>query len=301
MYSLFIMVAQTSNKTGVIMDIIKRAGFFFYRSIPSRVLAGVIISVIVASTYYAAPLMAQTAADAPTILITGSNRGIGLEFTRQYAMKGWQVIATCRQPDAAVALKQLKAQYPNIEIEQLDVLDYGLVDALAAKYDGQPIDILLNNAAITGGMKNQIFGDLQYETFERVLRTNVIGPLKMAEAFFEHVANSDRKMIVNITSEAGSIATVRKGGAYFYRPSKAALNMAMKLLSVEAADRGIIVGLINPDMVATDMLEGADPATSSRLIYTPEESVTDMVRVITNLTPDQSGLFLSRSGEELPW
>jgi NAD(P)-dependent dehydrogenase (short-subunit alcohol dehydrogenase family) len=245
---------------------------------------------------------AKAQSDPSTILITGSNRGIGFEFARQYAAKGWKVIATCRNPESADDLKALAADYPNVVIEQLDVLDHNMIDALAVKYEDQPIDILLNNAGINGGVNNQTFGNLKYDVYKRVLATNTVGPLKMSEAFVNHIAASTKKKIVAISSRSGSIATV--GGReffYFYRPSKAALNMTMRLLSKEIADRGIIVGLINPDMVATDMLAGVDPATSSLPIYTPEESVSGMIRVIDNLNPENSGDFLNHTGEEIPW
>ncbi len=237
-----------------------------------------------------------------TVLITGSNRGIGLEFARQYAARGWRVIATCRQPGSADDLQALAAENPNVVIEQLDVMDHAMIDALASKYKDQPIDVLLNNAGITGGVTNQAFGELQYDVYERVFATNVVGPLKMSEAFMEQVAASGDKKIVAITSRSGSIATV--GGRelfYFYRPSKAALNMSMRLLSKEAAAQGVVVGLVNPDMVATDMLEGVDPATSSLPIYTPAESVGGMIQVIDNLNSENSGDFLNHTSEEIPW
>ncbi|MBW7931795.1 MAG: SDR family NAD(P)-dependent oxidoreductase, partial [Gammaproteobacteria bacterium] len=144
--------------------------------------------------------------DAPTILITGANRGIGLEFVRQSAERGWQVIATARKPAEAAELQALAAGNPRIVIEPLDVTDFDQIDALAAKYRDRPIDVLLNNAGISGSMQDQMFGrHSDWAMFERILRTNTIAPLKMAEAFLPHLLASGQKKLVNVSSSEGSI------------------------------------------------------------------------------------------------
>ena len=123
-----------------------------------------------------------------TVFITGANRGIGLEFTKQYLERGWTVIATARKPEKAEDLKQLEIQYPDyLSIEQLDVTDHERIDALAKELEGQPIDLLLNNAGISGYIPDQIFGRLDYDSFEQVLAVNTVAPLKMAEAFYPHI------------------------------------------------------------------------------------------------------------------
>lgn len=236
------------------------------------------------------------AADQPTILITGSNRGIGLEFTRQYAVNNWNVIATCRTPSEAHALNALAAEHSNITIEKLDVTDFEAIDALAAKYDGTAIDVLLNNAGITGGAENQLFGDLKYDVFYDVMHVNVIGPLKMAEAFIEHVKASNQKKIINITSSEGSISTVVGSVGYFYRASKASLNMMSRNLSKHLKGQGVIVGLVNPGPVDTDMMKNF-PFHK----MTPEESVGGMVQVIENYTLETTGMFLHYNGDEITW
>ena len=120
-----------------------------------------------------------------TVFITGANRGIGLEFTKQYLERGWTVIATARKPDKAEDLKQLEIQYPDhLSIQQLDVTDHERIDNLAKELEGQPIDLLLNNAGISGYIPDQIFGRLDYGSFEQVLAVNTVAPLKMAEAWF---------------------------------------------------------------------------------------------------------------------
>lgn len=234
--------------------------------------------------------------DAPTVLITGSNRGIGLELARQYAAKNWNVIATCRHPETAKALKAIASAYADVEIEKLDVTDHAAIDALSEKYKDMPIDLLINNAGITGGRENQQFGHLHYDAFFKVMDVNVVGPLKMAEAFIDQVAASDQKKIVNITSSEGSLSTIHGARNYFYRPSKAALNMVMLNLSREVAPRGVIIGLINPGPVATDMMKGVNMP-----LLTPQESVSGVITVIDSLTPEKSGKFLQYDGKELTW
>ncbi len=245
----------------------------------------------------AAPAAHAFTDGAPTVLITGSNRGIGLELARQYAEKGWNVIATARKPDKAEELQAIAAEHPDVVVEKLDVTDHDAIDALAAKYKDQPIDVLLNNAGITGSRESQVFGQMDYDVFFKVINVNVVGPLKMAEAFIDNVAASDQKKIVSITSSEGSITMVRGARNYFYRPSKAALNMVMRTLSKEVARRGVIVGLINPGLVATDMTS----MLPDRIKMSPQESVSGIIAVIDGLTPETSGTFLQWDGKELPW
>ncbi len=234
-------------------------------------------------------------ATAATVLVTGSNRGIGLEFVRQYVARGWTVIATCRNPEAADELKQLAAERPNIIIEKLDVLDHDMIDALAGKYRGTPIDVLLNNAGISGGYENQKFGSIKYEFFDRVMATNFIAPLKMAEAFIDHVAASDQKKIINISSMPSSI---KRGAARLYmdHSSKTALNMVMHILSKDVADLGVIVGLVAPGLVDTDLTQGLDIPKIS-----PEQSVVDLIDIIDNYTIEMSGSLIQHTGQILPW
>ena len=166
--------------------------------------------------------------DKSTVLITGSNRGIGLSLAENYAEQGWNVIATCRNPDKAIDLISLRGKYDNVNIEQLDVTSQKQINALAEKYKGIPIDVLLNNAGILGDTKDQVFGALNEETFEQVFAVNTFAPLKVSEAFVEHVSLSEQKKIVSMTSGLGSMQiTANQSYFYFYRMSKAALNMAV--------------------------------------------------------------------------
>ena len=237
--------------------------------------------------------------DSPTVLITGSNRGIGLAFVEHYADKGWNVLATCRNPDTADDLQGLQAQHPNIHIEPLDVTDHDRIDALAEQYRDQPIDLLINNAAILGTLPEQKVGGLDYDLFQKVMAVNVYGPLKMSEAFADHVAASDQKKIVALTSGLSSISrTGNMSGFYYYRISKTGLNMAMRGLRQDLKDRGIIVALISPGMVGTQLL--ADSGWTGKSL-TPQESVAGMTAFLATLSADDKGTITNTDGRTIPW
>ena len=236
------------------------------------------------------------AASPPTVLITGASRGIGLELARQYAERGWNVIATARKGKEAADLKAIAAAYPNLTIEALDVTNSAQIDQMAAKYKGKPIDILLNNAGISGSADSAKFGQLKYDVYEQVHAVNVLGPLKMAEAFIDNVAASEQKKIISITSTQGSIAR-STGGGYFYRSSKAALNMVMRSLALDLKPRGITVGLVSPGFVRTDFTAGIDLP----MMITPQQSATAVIKVIDGYDLAKTGTFLRHTGEEAPW
>ncbi len=231
-----------------------------------------------------------------TVLITGASRGIGLEFSRQYAASGWQVLATCRTPATAAGLQAIGDAHSNVRIEQLDVNDHERIDALAKQYRDQPIDLLINNAGISGGFENQVFGNIQYAYFNDVLWTNFISPLKMAEAFIDNVAASEQKKIINISSRPSSIA-LTNGAQYIDRPSKASLNMVMRTLSKNVAHRGVTVGLVAPGLVDTDLTEAlvGIPKIST------EESVAALIELIEDFTFEMSGSLIQHTGEPIPW
>jgi NAD(P)-dependent dehydrogenase (short-subunit alcohol dehydrogenase family) len=225
----------------------------------------------------------------PTTLITGANRGIGLEFARVFAGQGWQVHGCCRHPEKAKALKAIEGQ---VTCHRMDVTDGLQVAGVARSLAEEPIDLLLNNAGILEDRAG--FGETPFDTWQEVLRVNTIAPLRLAERFVEHVAASDRKLIVNISSQMGSIANNTSGGSYAYRSSKAGLNMVSKGLSVDLAPRGITVVAFHPGWVQTDM--GGPGAT-----LPAQESVAAMCSVIETLGPEDSGKFLNYDGRELPW
>ena len=242
------------------------------------------------------PMVMATQTMAETVLITGSNKGIGLAFAREYAAKGWIVIATARKPDKAEDLKALAEQYPDtVSIMQLDVTDDARIAELAEELKDTPIDVLLNNAGISGLMKEEMFGMIDYDRVRLEMEVNVYGPLKMAEAFLPHVKASEQKKIIAMSSSMGSIETA-KGFMYGYRMSKAALNMGYKALSTQLKGQGVIVGLINPGPTRTDLMKEV-PGD----LRTPQQAATDLIRNIDSYTMETTGKFLQYDGTELPW
>lgn len=229
----------------------------------------------------------------PTLLVTGASRGIGLELCRQYAAIGWNVVATARDPAGAADLQALANAHGNVRLEAMDVTDHPSVDRLAKKLVDVPIDLLINNAGISGGATK--LGELDYAVFEKVMTTNYVGTVKVTEAFLEHVARSDLKRIVCISSTMGSIARTI-GGVYAYRSSKAAMNMAMRSIAKDLAPRGIYVGIISPGLVDTDFTRGQDTPK-----IPVQQSVAGLIRVIEKLDAKTSGEFLRYSGETVPW
>lgn len=237
----------------------------------------------------------------PTVLITGSNRGIGLELARQYAGRGWGVIATCRTPEKATALQALASENRAVVIEVLDVTDFEQIDALAEKYRGVPIDVLINNAGILGGNERQQFGRFDYAAFDEVMAVNTRGPIKMVESFIDNVALSDQKKIMNMSSAVGSI-TMTFSGQNFYRASKAALNMSMRTISktLKRSDapghNEVIIGLINPGIVDTGFAKNVPIP-----MIQADESAAAVIAVIDAYTLKQTGSFMSYNGKPLPW
>jgi len=246
---------------------------------------------------------AAATASPPVALVTGANRGIGLALSTVLADKGWRVIATCRDPEHADELKALSARHRGVTIDRLDVTDNPALDALAAKYRGQPIDILINNAGILGDPDAQRLGRFDQKTFEDVLRVNAYAPLRVAQAFLDNVAASQQKKIITLTSRAGSIAVADQANDnYFYRMSKSASNMSMRLLQNDVRARGIVVGLISPGPVDTQMnREWRHGAPPSPALQSPMQSAAAVVKLIEELTPERAAHALNYDGEELPW
>jgi NAD(P)-dependent dehydrogenase (short-subunit alcohol dehydrogenase family) len=268
------------------------------RKIVMMVLLGITLQPV-----YALAEGAQEGNYVPTVLITGSNRGIGFEFTRQYAASGWRVIATARRPDKAEALQALAAGNKNILIEQLDIIDLQAVDALSAKYAQQPLDVLINNAAISGSPSpQQLFGRVDYENFDAFMATNVRGPLKVSEAFLPQLRAGHHKKLVAISSLGGSFYSGKSTatGTMLYRISKAALNMVMVNIAVAVEKHGIVVTMINPGLVDTQGILGKmNEKMKLGLTLTPvEDSVAGMIQVIENASLETSGLFYQFNGQQ---
>jgi NAD(P)-dependent dehydrogenase (short-subunit alcohol dehydrogenase family) len=270
-----------------------------------RLLSAAILAAVLATPAAAADQ------DAPTILITGASAGHGLAFAGEYAALGWRVIATCRTPAKADRLNALASKFPNVVVEELDIVDDAQISALVEKYRGKPIDVLMNNAAINTfrfGARN--FAKIDYKWFEEILLVNIIGPMKVSEAFLENVAASRQKKIIAMTSTGGSITEVKVPVAIPYRASKAGLNMAMRSYSIALKPKGIIVSIIAPGTVDTeDYLNAKDPSTIPANYQTmikgkllaPRTAINDMIKLIDGLTLEDSGVFYEWTGRVIPW
>lgn len=249
---------------------------------------------------------------AETVLITGANQGIGLEFAKEYAARGWTVIATHRRTSTPEELASLAAKYPKVRIERMDVTDPAQIAALGAKLKGVPIDILLSNAGLVrtdpvnkpGGNTNQMFGTLDYKLLDDFIHTNVAGPLMITETFIGNVKASHQKKIIAISSAAGSVSVppfMPNGSPvpdhYWYRISKAALNSAMVLLSAQFRNQGITVVMFHPGGVQVESF-GADKLPG---FVPPEEAIGKMIKTIDGLTIKDSGRFLDNDGKDHPW
>jgi NAD(P)-dependent dehydrogenase (short-subunit alcohol dehydrogenase family) len=225
-----------------------------------------------------------------TILVTGANRGLGLEFVRSYAAEGLRVHACCRHPEKA---KELSEVAGDVVVHKLDVTDGLRVAGLARALADEPIDLLINNAGVYHAEAGQ-FGKIDYDNWVEELKVNTVAPARMAERFVEQVAASERKLIVKISSGMGSIAGTTSGDSIVYRSSKAGLNMVVKCLANVLAERGITVVALSPGWVATDM-GGPNEALA------PAQSIAKMRAVIDRLTPADNGRFFDHEGEERPW
>ncbi len=229
-----------------------------------------------------------------TLFITGANRGIGLEFVRQYLADGWDIVATCRKPGGAEALNKLADGAGNrLEILALDVADEPAIAALGEQLKGRPIDLLLNNAGVYGPQGRNL-GQLDAQDWLDVLRINCIAPLQVTGALQENLRAGSKARAIGISSRMGSIADNSSGGSYIYRSSKAALNAALKSAAIELHDAGVCVAILHPGWVATDM--GGPNA-----LIDATKSVAGMREVIDGLTLDDSGGFFSYDGSRIPW
>jgi NAD(P)-dependent dehydrogenase (short-subunit alcohol dehydrogenase family) len=241
----------------------------------------------------------QASSTAGTVLITGANRGIGLEFVRQYAERGWMVIATVRKPAEATELAALAQQHKGVRIETLDVASVESIAALGKRLAGQPIDVLVNNAGVLGDLPPQTIGSLDRETFEYVMAVNTFGALKLSETLKPNLLASGQKKVFAMTSGLGSSElTARRGGFYAYRMSKAALNIGFRALAADWRAEGIMVGIIAPGMVETQLLRQSNFPGKG---ISTAESVTGMIKVIDAMTLENNGKAINYDGSVIPW
>lgn len=246
------------------------------------------LKILLVSTFLILSYRPAYAESAGTVLITGANRGIGLEYARVFADKGYEVIGTARKPELA---SQLRAVTDHVE--QLDVADGASVEALAKRLDGRPIDILINNAGMFDRADVRL-EKVDFDNLERIFAVNAFGPLRVTQALMANLRAGQAKRIINMSSHLGSIENSTTGQWYGYRASKTALNQFNKILSAELKLEGFVCVVLHPGWVQTDM--GGSAAT-----YTTEESVAGMVNVIEGLDADDNGRFYDFEGKAIAW
>ncbi len=221
------------------------------------------------------------------VLITGANRGIGLQIARHMSQRGDRVVATARNPDAADELRSL-----DVRVEPLDVTNADQVAELAAALQPGAFDVLLNNAGV--GVRGQPLGNLDFDKMLRFFDTNAVGAMRVTEALLPHLRRGKARKVMHLTSLMGSISDNTSGGSYAYRASKAALNMLNRSLSIDLAEEGFICAVLHPGWVQTNMGGAAAP--------TPvRESAAGLVHLIDGLGHDDNGGFFDFTGKELPW
>lgn len=221
------------------------------------------------------------------VLLTGANRGIGLEFARQLSARGDRVVATCRNPTAATELAAL-----DVQVESLDVADGSNIERMAALYEDRHLDLLINNAGV--GVGHRPLGEVDYEELEAFYRVNAIAPLRLAETLLPALRRGAQRTIVSLTSRVGSIHDNTSGGSYAYRASKAALNAITKSLALDLGDEGFTCVVLHPGWVQTDM-------GGERAPLPVDQSVAGMLKVVEGLAREDSGGFFDYTGEVLPW
>jgi len=228
-----------------------------------------------------------------TILITGSNRGIGLELVKQYTDDNWRVYACCRSPETAMDLQKIADSHNNISLHVLDVADSQQITALASELKNISIDILFNNAGIYGPY-DAVFGNTNEQQWLECFQINTISPMKVTEAFVNNVAKSELKIIATMSSKMGSMADNGSGGSYLYRSSKAAVNAVMTSVAIDLKPKGIKVGIMHPGWVKTDMGGPNGEITTT-------QCVQQLKKILSGLTLEKSGSFFEIDGSVIPW
>ncbi len=235
----------------------------------------------------------------PTVLITGANRGLGLEFARQYAEAGWNVIATCRNPQSAIELQQLTEPGSRVRIERLDVTRDDDIAAVSARYADQPIDVLLNNAGVYGDLQSQTLGSFDFDELKRVFDVNSIGSLRVSAAFLDQVLASKQKKIISLGGGMGTPTIGQMfGGHYFMKMSKAAHLSAMGSLLADLRDSGIMIVMISPGRVDTQLMRDSGWQGKSTPASVAAAQVIDL---INRLEPDMNGRLVMFNGKVVPW
>ena len=225
-----------------------------------------------------------------TVLITGANRGLGLEFVKQYAIDNYEVIACSRKINKKDDLHKLQVKFKNISIYKLDVANFSSIDQFAKSLKS-PIDILINNAGV---YPDSSIDHINYDTWLEAFKINTLAAFKMTKAFLPHLKKSHLKKVASLTSKMGSIDDNSGGSEYLYRSSKTALNMVMKSLSIDLKPYDLALITLHPGWVRTDM-------GGPNGLIDADESVTGMKRQIDKLSMKTSGQFIAYDGKKIPW
>tara|TARA_X000000950_G_scaffold274702_1_gene360130 strand:+ start:1038 stop:1730 length:693 start_codon:yes stop_codon:yes gene_type:complete len=228
-----------------------------------------------------------------TVLITGTNRGLGLEFVKHFLGRSDTVIATCRDSSSATELQALAANNENLSLKNLDVSDEQSMAAFASELKDTPIDMFINNAGVYGP-RDANFGNVGSSEWEQVIRVNAIAPMLLTQLIIGSLRQGTEKKLVYVTSKMGSIEDNKGGGSYIYRSSKTALNSVVKSLSVDLACEGFSVAVVHPGWVRTDM-------GGPNGLIDVQTSVSGMLAVIDGLSPDNAGDFFNYDGSLIPW
>ncbi len=227
-----------------------------------------------------------------TVFITGANRGLGLEFCRQYLKQGWKVIAACRHPEKANALIDLTENFA-LDIYPLDLSDEKAIARVANHLEGKPLDLLINNAGVYGGSPQDL-AHCDTAHWLQTFQINAIAPAKLTQFLLPNLRLTDGAKIVFLTSKMGSMSDNGSGGSYIYRSSKAALNAIIKSLSIDLQNDGIAVAALHPGWVKTDM------GGPNGLINT-EQSINGLREVIEQLSMHNTGCFVDYQHKPIAW
>jgi NAD(P)-dependent dehydrogenase (short-subunit alcohol dehydrogenase family) len=225
------------------------------------------------------------------VLITGANRGLGLEYVKQYAEAGDSVIACCRDPHQADALKAVAQQYPSVTVCSLNVADFEQIEALTQQLADTPIHLLINNAGV---YPESAWRNTDYDAWVDAFKVNTMSTLKLVEAFLPQLVSAGNAKVVAMTSKMGSIDDNTSGGEYIYRTSKTALNMLVKSLSHDLKKYGVAVAALHPGWVRTDM-------GGPNGLIDPATSVSGLRKVIASLNTENTGMFKAYDGKSIAW
>lgn len=238
-----------------------------------------------------------------TVFISGASRGLGLEFARQYAAQGWNVIATARRPEASDGLQTLVGQYPRtVVLDSMDVTIQADVERVAERIAAHPIDVLIHSAGIWGDLDKQTFGTLDYDAYQWIYEVNAIGPVRVSEALITNVRASQQKKIIILGGGMGTRKTVESapGGHYWYRMARAANLISMAIVQRENKKSGVVVGIISPGKVDTQMLKDSGWPTHFKKI-SAEDSARFVIEQIETLTPEKGGELINYDGTVIGW